>query len=284
MHIHNVEDYLKEAVDSIINQELSFKDNIQLILVDSDSVDNSMGIALDYQKKYPENIICLSCESELTSQAYNLGLEYATGEYVNFMRANDYISSDLILNVEKSFKKYDVGIVAVPVEYLDITKRHPLRFKFNDKDVGEFLDLKKYNQFIQLDVATTFIKCDLIGDLKFSDKISMYEALFINKIFINHNKYALLKKSMYYSKDDLLDSEELQKEDIINSFRYFYDELIEVSIEKYSAVPKFIQNTFLYYLQDIVQIKDIKKIFTTEDELDEFTTFWKCGAQPFYDE
>ena len=50
----------------------------------------------------------------------------------------------------------------------------------------------------------------------------------------------------------------------------FFNELIEDSIEKYSAVPKFIQHTFLYYLQDIVKIEDIKSIFKTDEELDQF--------------
>ena len=49
MHIHNVEEYLKEAIESIIKQDLSFKDNVQLIIVYSDSVDDSARIAQDYQ-------------------------------------------------------------------------------------------------------------------------------------------------------------------------------------------------------------------------------------------
>lgn len=270
MHIHNVEDYLREAVDSIINQDLNFKENIQLVLVDSDSVDNSMGIALDYQKKYPENILCLSCDSDLTADAYNLGLENSKGKYINFMRAIDYLSLDAISKVDNAFKKYDVGVAVLHVEYLDITKRYPLKFKFkDDEDIGEFVDLKKHNQFIQVDVATTFINRELIGDLKFSDKIYMFEALFINQVLIRDNKYALLKDSLYYSREELLENIIPSKEDIISSFDYFYEELISRAIEKYSAVPKFVQNTFLYYLQSLVKIADIEDLFTGS-QLDSF--------------
>ena len=123
MHVHNVEDYLNEAIESIINQDLNFKDNIQLVLINSDSIDNSKKISLDYQAKYPENVICESCESEFSFDAYNFGLEYASGQYVNFMDPNDILSRNLISKVLKSFKKFDVDIVTVPVEYLELRKK-----------------------------------------------------------------------------------------------------------------------------------------------------------------
>ena len=270
MHVHNVEDYLKEAVDSIIKQDFSFKDNIQLILIDSDSFDNSKSISLNYQKKYPDNIVFLSCDSELACDAYNLGLEYASGEYINFMKATDVLSSDLISKVNSAFNKNDVDVVGTTIEFLNEKVRYPLRFKFYDSVETEYIDLKKENNIIQVDVATAFIKSDLIGDLKFDNGIRMPEALFINKLFLDSNKYYLIKNAIYFSRDEVFNLENLTKEDILSSFNNFYNELIDCSIEKYSAVPKFIQNVLLYYLNDLVQIEDIKSIFNADQELDEF--------------
>lgn len=271
IHVHNVEEYLKEAIDSIIKQDLSFKDNVQLILVDSGSVDNSGNIALDYQKKYPENVICLSCDSELTSDAYNLGLAHASGDYVNFMNAIDVWSANLISKVDVAFSKYNVGVVTVPGAFLTIdNKPYPLKFKYNDETVGEFIDLKKYFSYIHVDVSKAFIRREAIGELEFSDKVKMFEALFINKLFINDNKYALVKDTAYLSRQEPSDQEITSKEDITDSFNYFYEELIERSIDKFMAVPKFIQNTLLYYLEEIVQIEEIDEYFTTEEEVDEF--------------
>ena len=50
---YNVEDYLADAIESLLNQTLCFEDNVQLILVDDGSPDNSKKIALEYQ----ENIV-----------------------------------------------------------------------------------------------------------------------------------------------------------------------------------------------------------------------------------
>ena len=51
MPVYNVEKYLNEAIDSIINQTIGFEENIELVIVDDESPDNSKEIALEYQKK-----------------------------------------------------------------------------------------------------------------------------------------------------------------------------------------------------------------------------------------
>ena len=50
MPIYNVEEYLAEAIDSLINQSIGFEENIELVIVDDGSPDNSKDIALEYQK------------------------------------------------------------------------------------------------------------------------------------------------------------------------------------------------------------------------------------------
>ena len=50
MAVYNVEDYLNEAIDSIINQSIGFEENVQLILVDDGSTDRSKDISRDYEE------------------------------------------------------------------------------------------------------------------------------------------------------------------------------------------------------------------------------------------
>ena len=56
MPIYNVEKYLADAIDSLINQSIGFEENIELVIVDDGSADNSKDIAFKYQEKYPVNI------------------------------------------------------------------------------------------------------------------------------------------------------------------------------------------------------------------------------------
>ena len=89
MPVYNVEKYLEEAILSVINQTIGFKENIQLIIVNDGSPDNSEKIALKYEKMYPENIVYIKQKNAGVSSARNKGFEYVEGEYVNFMDSDD---------------------------------------------------------------------------------------------------------------------------------------------------------------------------------------------------
>ena len=108
MSIYNVAEYLEEAVDSVINQTIGFEDNVQIILVNDGSTDNSEEICLEYKRKYPENIIAISKENGGLSSSRNCGLNYVTGEYVNFFDPDDILSEDTLEHVYKFFKEHDL--------------------------------------------------------------------------------------------------------------------------------------------------------------------------------
>jgi glycosyltransferase involved in cell wall biosynthesis len=85
----NGEQFLAEAIDSILAQTY---DNWELLLVDDGSTDNSMTIALEYVQKYPEKVRYLHHENHENrgmSAARNLGLEFARGDFIAFLDADD---------------------------------------------------------------------------------------------------------------------------------------------------------------------------------------------------
>ena len=75
--------YLEETIESIVNQTLNFKENIQIIFVDNESQDRSLNTVQKYKNTYPENIIVLSKNNEGLASSRNFALEYIEGEYVN---------------------------------------------------------------------------------------------------------------------------------------------------------------------------------------------------------
>ena len=54
--VYNVEKYLEETIESVINQSIGFLQTTEIILVDDGSTDNSAVICKEYVKKYPQNI------------------------------------------------------------------------------------------------------------------------------------------------------------------------------------------------------------------------------------
>ena len=72
--VYNVEDYIKESLDSIVQQSIGF-DCIQVIIVDDGSTDNSGKICKEYAEKY-DNIDYILKENGGVSSARNLGIEH----------------------------------------------------------------------------------------------------------------------------------------------------------------------------------------------------------------
>lgn len=90
--IYNVEKYLNKCIDSILSQEYK---NIEIILVDDGSTDNSGKICDDYTKK-DNRIKVIHKENGGLSDARNVGMEKAIGEYIAFIDSDDYIGKDYI--------------------------------------------------------------------------------------------------------------------------------------------------------------------------------------------
>ena len=93
--VYNVEQYLKQCLDSIINQ--TYK-NLEIIIVDDWSTDNSGKICDEYAKK-DNRIIVIHQENADLSAARNSGLKIATWEYIWYIDSDDYIELDIYENL-----------------------------------------------------------------------------------------------------------------------------------------------------------------------------------------
>lgn len=98
--IYNVENYLPRCVDSIINQEYK---NLEIILVDDGSPDNSSQICEEYAKK-DNRVKVIHKENGGLSDARNAGMKIATGEYVSFIDSDDWVDAQFISTLYEGIK------------------------------------------------------------------------------------------------------------------------------------------------------------------------------------
>ena len=96
--VYNVEKYLRECLDSVVNQTLK---DIEIICINDGSPDNSLAILEEYAKK-DSRIIVISQENSGVSTARNVGIDLAKGDYLYFIDADDYAEPDLL---ELSYQK-----------------------------------------------------------------------------------------------------------------------------------------------------------------------------------
>lgn len=97
--IYNTEKYLKKCLDSLVNQTLK---DIEIILINDGSTDNSQNIIDNYCAKYSSKIKSFTKENSGQASARNLGITKATGQYIGFVDSDDWIELNMY---EKLYNK-----------------------------------------------------------------------------------------------------------------------------------------------------------------------------------
>lgn len=104
--IYNVEQYLRECIDSIISQ--TYK-NLEIILINDGSTDACPSICNQYAKQ-DERIAVIHKKNGGLSDARNAGLDIATGDYIGFVDSDDYVDHDMYEILLSNAVKYQADI------------------------------------------------------------------------------------------------------------------------------------------------------------------------------
>lgn len=141
--VYNVEKYIDQCLDSIINQ--TYK-NLEIIIVNDGTKDNSMKIVEKYLSD--KRIKIINKKNEGLSSARNIGMEKATGEYIYFLDSDDWIENNTIKKlVENSI---DADIVGANFLYYDeITKKGK-----SEKDILKNIPITKGEYLLNKNVET----------------------------------------------------------------------------------------------------------------------------------
>lgn len=148
--IYNVEKYLEECVNSILNQDFD-KNNYEIILVDDGSKDNSPVICDKFAKEY-SNIRVIHKVNGGQSQARNYGTDEATGDYILYIDSDDFIiSNDFFKKLADKTKDNPDLIFYKHKKYFDDSKEfEELNYSYSD-----VLNLTSYADKIE-----TLVKAD----------------------------------------------------------------------------------------------------------------------------
>ena len=108
--IYNGEKFLSECIESVINQAY---ENLEIILVNDGSTDNSIGIIEKYAK-IDRRIRVINQKNSGVSAARNAALDICTGEYICFLDQDDCLKKEYVLYFFNLIKKYDSDIAVTP--------------------------------------------------------------------------------------------------------------------------------------------------------------------------
>ncbi|MDO5859576.1 CDP-glycerol glycerophosphotransferase family protein [Methanobrevibacter sp.] len=267
--IDNVENIIDNSIKQILNQSINFEDNIQIIFVNDNCEDDSLSVCRQYQQSYPENII-------ITDGSINEALKLIKGEYVSFLNIWDKITDNTLKKVYSFFSNNDsVDIVTIPMFMLEGNNRpHELNEKFTQRE--EIIDLTESPSYVHPYLNASFIRRQIVQEYEFNEELIVKKGSFyLNKILINHPKYALLNDGAKYYY--IAPSEQVQininkdenKRQYLDNFFYVYcSEMIDYSIEKCGDVPKFIQFLLVYEISKIGMPKELSDVYTQDEAAD----------------
>jgi len=252
MAVWNTEEYLDEAIKSIINQTLDFEEYIQLILINDGSTDNSGKICLDYEKKYPNNIYYIERENSGTSSARNEGLKYAKGHYINFIDSDDYFTANALNKINSYFIK-NKGVDVATIEMLSFSEE-------STQEKSSFYDYYKKTQTIDLDNSTNFaifnpgmifIRKSALDGLQFNTDLKIGEDInYYYRVLINNPLCGVIKNEKYMHRIRLNSATTSirEVEDTTKLVDIVLQELINYSIEKKGHLQLFISDLCLNIL------------------------------------
>ena len=190
---YNVEGYIEKCLDTLVNQTL---EDIEIILVNDGSKDNSILIAKKFLENYPKKIVYLEKENGGLSDARNFGIPYAKGEYIAFLDSDDYVEKNMYEEMYALAKKENSDMVQCNFywEYIDKNKKKigDMQKYSNKKELIIKGRVEAWNKLIKREILGNeeirFPKGLRYEDVEFTYKLAPYleKVSFIDKPFIHY--------------------------------------------------------------------------------------------------
>ena len=269
--MYNSEKFIEKLLDTIVKQ--TYK-NIEVIIVNDGSTDNSLNIALEYASK-DDRIKIITTTNCGVSSARNTGLKYVRGEYFTFLDSDDYIELDMF---EKIIDKISsINAQAIRVNYIKEDS------EFNYLSQGNLYGLQNHmltNQEIKNKLIPyifeskieaysplLLIKSDILKKIKpFNETINMMEdLLFYLDLLLNIDNIYLFDYPCYHYV--VRDSSNSKRRDKLLSN-------LNDTVKVVNLVEQFLNNNNfnndiynqVYYIYSTMIVKYILRTFQKDDE------------------
>ncbi len=201
--VYNAEEYLEETINSIINQSIGFN-NIELILVDDFSTDNSKKIIEEYAETY-NNIVPFYSSKNHGNPGFgrNIGLKKATADYLMFMDNDDEIDKDMCKKLYETITGENADVVCCDTHIVDplgdikdtIEYTNGIREKdfiiIEDEDIIFFRNNSLWNKIYKKNIIKD-------NDIKFEETTYADDLIFTSTYFIKSKKLIYLEAYFGY--------------------------------------------------------------------------------------
>lgn len=230
--VYNTEKYLKKCLDSLVNQTLK---DIEVLVINDGSPDNSKEIIEEYEKKYPDIIKGICKENGGLSDARNYGLDIATGEYIGFVDSDDWVELDMfeLLYSKAKIGNFDIVISDLYLIYEDGTPKSVINASLN-KDIENKQEIKELMTYIYPTVWNKLYKRELLSNIRFKKGIWFEDVEFLLRLIPYVKNIGMVNKPLYNY---------LQRS---NSITYTFNEKLHQLIDNMGGIIEYYKQQGIY--------------------------------------
>lgn len=202
MPIYNVEKYIHECINSILNQTFT---DFELILIDDGSLDSCPNICDEYAK-CDSRVRVIHQENRGVAYSRNLGIELAEGEFITFVDSDDYIDNrmyEVMINCSTEYKSEmvmcDYTYIYERDKGMDINKPKLDNIKVeNLNNIRCLQGLYGYDPIAFEVLWNKIYKKDLFDNLKFEEDRIHEDSIIIHELLYKCNKTTYIHEQLYF--------------------------------------------------------------------------------------
>lgn len=279
MPIYNAERYLRQSLDSVVNQTLK---EIEIICVNDASTDGSLSILEEYQKKDDRIKIVTNKKNLHCGSARNVGIRFAKGEYLIVLDGDDWFELNMLESLYKQakiddsditvceFYNYDEQTKTVEHKKIkkDIIKASPFSPSFISNELFQAFKVMTWNKLFK----RSFF---LDNDLCFDDNIVYTEVSCICTALVISKKISVVPKPFIYYRTNTKTNLTFIRKDNFHSIVYAMSNL-EIRLKKLDLYKTYkntfvtmLKNSFIYELQNFTNKQLTEKI----DQIEQYLSY-----------
>jgi glycosyltransferase involved in cell wall biosynthesis len=234
--VYNAEKMLPKAVDSVLSQT---EKNLELILVDDGSIDKTLDLCYTYAKK-DSRVKVIHQANAGVSSARNVGLAVATGEYIGFVDADDWIELDMYEQLLKEAITTDADIVMCDAKTVYSNGKQE-QDTITQLSSDTILTKEDFNPNLLLEMAGAVWRCiykkDLIKNnlVEFPIGVKFSEDRIFNLYAMGYSNRVKYVKKAYYNRF-------INKESAVHSFHSDYFEMYKLAANEITKSIKLAWN------------------------------------------
>lgn len=274
--LYNTADYFKELSESMENQTVGFKENVQWILINDGSEDGTGALCDEFEKRYPDNVTVIHQDNMGSAEARNAGIKISCGKYIGFLDADDMLAENALEKTAEFFavNAGNVDIAAIPIYTFEAKEaKGSLSYKFSKK--SKIIHLVQDYDKIQTSLVSVFAKTFLVKKLQFEDSSVFSDIPFIIRLIRRRNNLGTIVGTEYRKRIRISKNSQRQ---MFSVSKQYYTEFLEKcclallkeTMSGYGYIPYYVQYTVMYEIQWRIKENDFPQELFTDEEKDRF--------------